>query len=51
MHLLGQKQEGSHSEEVSLNIDSEENLGKFQPPREADLSPVLSTVLTGQIFN
>ena len=50
--LLGQKQEGSHGEEVSLTIDSEEeNLGKFDSSREADSSPVLSTVLTGQILN
>ena len=50
--LLGQKQEGSHGEEVSLTIDSEEEtLGKFQSSREADSSPVLSTVLTGQILN
>ena len=50
--LLGQKQEGSHGEEVSLTIDSEEeNLGKFESSREADSSPVLSTVLTGQVLN
>ena len=50
--LLGQKQEGSHGEEGSLTIDSEEeNLGKFDSSREADSSPVLSTVLTGQILN
>ena len=52
MTLLGQKQEGSHGEEVSLTIDSEEeNLGKFKSSMEAESSPVLSTVLTGQVLN
>ena len=52
MILLGQKQEGSHGEEGSLTIDSEaENLDKFESSREADSSPVLSTVLTGQVLN
>ena len=39
-------------EEVSLTIDSEvENLGKFSSSSEAGLSPVLPTVLLGQVLN
>ena len=39
-------------EEVSLTIDSEvENLGKFCSPSEAGSSPVLPTVLWGQVLN
>ena len=50
--LLGQKQEGSHGEEVSLTIDSEvENLVKFYSSSEAGSSPVVPTVLKGQVLN
>ena len=50
--LLAQKKEGSHGEEVSLTIDSEEeNLVKFYSSSEAGSSPVLPTVLWGQVLN
>ena len=49
--LLAQK-EGSHGEEVSLTIDSEvENLVKFYSSSEAGSSPVVPTVLKGQVLN
>ena len=39
-------------EEVSLTIDSEvENLGKFSSSSEPGSSPVLPTVLWGQVLN
>ena len=50
--LLAQKKEGSHGEEVSLTIDSEEeNLVKFYSSSEAGSSPVVPTVLKGQVLN